>query len=133
MNICESFAQYMDDLGIATPGQDIIIGGAPSSNKSPDDLWWILMNGGAPLKKNSTGESLKSYQILVYRRGRNVKVVQDALFSLEETLNCDRCTQLDGYDTVDIEVTAFPIDNDLDSEDRKVGLLQVTVTTYKEC
>lgn len=133
MTLSKSFALYLQGLGIATLGQDLIIGRAPSSKEVADDLWWILSNGGGPLSKNQTGEMRKQYSILVYRRGKNYREIDEQLSQLEEDLNCDRCTQLEGFDTIDIEATAFPTDDDLDSEDRKVGLLQVTVTTYKEC
>jgi hypothetical protein len=133
MNIATSFANYLEGLGIATLGQDLWIGEAPSSNEVPDSIWWILVNGGSPIRKNSTGESTKSYQIQVFSRNRNPRIIADAMQLLEENLNCDDCAQLEGFDTVDIEATVFPIDTDLDDEDRKVGLLQATLTTYKEC
>lgn len=134
MNLAEAFANYLEnDLSIAILGQDLFIGEAPSSNKVPDSIWWIVDNGGSPIKKNSTGESLKSYQVQIYYRNRDYKAVKDALYTLEQDLNCDGCTQLTGIDTIDIEATTFPIDNDIDGEDRKVGLLQVNLTTYKEC
>lgn len=134
MNLVQAFATYLDnDLGIATLGQDLFIGRAPSSNEVSDDIWWVLSNGGGPIKKNDTGESMKSYQVEVYYRHTNDKIIEDSMFQLEEALNCDGCTQLTGFDTIDIEATTFPIDDDFDSEDRRVGLLQATILIYKEC
>jgi len=133
MTVAASFATYLQSLGIGTLGQDLWIGEAPSSNEVPDKLWWIVPSGGAPVRKNKTGELTKAYIFQVYSRNRNYRELEQAMFQLEEDLNCDGCTQLDGFDTVDIEATTFPIDNDLDGEDRKVGLLQATLTIYKEC
>lgn len=134
MTLIEAFATYLQDtLSVATLGQDLFIGEAPSSNKVPDSIWWIVSNGGSPVLKNSTGESLKRYQVQIFYRNRDHKAVEDALFNLEEDLNCDGCSQLTGIETVDIEAITFPVDNDIDDEDRKVGLLQVNLTTYKEC
>lgn len=140
VNLAQAFATYLQSLGIATIGQDLFVGRAPAitetlsnGNKVPDNIWWIISNGGNPIKKNSTGESLKSYQVQIFSRNTNPRTIAEELFTLEEDLNCDGCSQLTGFDTVDIEATTFPIDNDLDSEDRKVGLLQVNLTTYKEC
>lgn len=133
MNLIEAFTDYLQTLGIATLGQDLFIGGAPSSNEAPDNLWWILSEGGSPIAKNSTGEVQKQYTVSVYCRNQDYKTIYDAMFALEEDLNCSGCTQLAGFDTDDITVTSFPIDQDLDSEDRKVGLLQATIKTYKEC
>ena len=133
MNISESFAEYLVNLGIGTLGQNIFIGNAPSSNQAPDSIWWIVANGGSPIRRNSTGEMLKSYKIDVFFRDRDYKTVYNELNSLEESINCDGCPELDEYDTISIEANSFPIDNDLDNEDRKVGLLQINLTTYKEC
>lgn len=134
MSLVESFAGYLENtLGLATLGTDLFIGEAPSSNRVPDSIWWIIDNGGSPIKKNSTGESLKNYQIQIFYRNRDYKLVKDAMFLLEEELNCDGCTQLSGFDTIDIIAITFPIDNDLDQEDRKIGMIQANVTTYKSC
>lgn len=133
MTLTQALGQYLQNLGIATLGQDLIIGRAPTVKETSDDLWWLLSNGGTILKKNKTGESLKAYAFLLFRRGRNYRVIEEEMLQLEENLNCDGCTQLEGFDTIDIETSSFPLDDDLDSEDRKVGLLQVTITTYKEC
>lgn len=133
MNLAEAFATHLATLTGTTLGQTLFIGEAPSSDKVADSIWWIVENGGGVINKNATGESQKNYQISVFYRNRNYKAVKDAMYSLEESLNCDGCTQLSGYDTIDIEAITFPIDNDLDSEDRKIGLLQANITTYKEC
>lgn len=133
MNLVDAFAAYLVSLGIGTLGQDIFIGGAPSSDVANDNIWWIVSNGGGPIKKNSTGESMKQYQVEIHARNRDYKTILDNLYQLEERVNCDSCTQLDGIDTIDMIATVFPVDNDLDSEDRKTGMLQVNLTTYKEC
>jgi hypothetical protein len=133
MTLTKALALYIQSLGMATLGQDLIIGRAPTSKETADDLWWIIATGGGTLQKNQTGESRKQYTCLVYRRGRNYRTIDEQLLTLEEQLNCDGCTQLDGFDTIDIEATIFPSNDDLDSVERMVGLLQVTVTTYKEC
>lgn len=135
MNLLEAFVEYLENLGIATRGQDLWISEVPSSQQlnNVDNQWWVIASGGQPLTKTSTGEMMKIYQFQVFNRNRNIKQIQNAMFSLEESLNCDGCTQLTGYDTIDIEASTFPIDQDIDNEDRKVGLLQVNITTYKEC
>lgn len=132
MNIAEAFATYLENESIATIGQDLFIGEAPSSNKVPDSIYWVEASGGDTLRKLKTNGKMKSYLIEVRYRNRNYQVVYDRLNTLEELLNSGACTSLTGYETVDVEATTFPIDDDLDSEDRKVGLLQVTITTFKE-
>lgn len=133
MSLVSALASYLQSFTGTTLGQTLFIGEAPSSNKVADAIWWIVENGGGVIQKNSTGETMKSYQFNIFYRSRDYEAIKDAMYSLEEDLNCDNCSQISGYDTIDIEATTFPIDNDLDSEDRKVGLLQLTITTYKEC
>lgn len=133
MSLVSAFATYLAGVTGTTLGQTLFIGEAPSSKKVADAIWWIVENGGSVLQKNATGEATKSYQFNVFFRSRDYEAIKDGLYELEEDLNCDNCSQISGYDTIDIEATTFPIDNDLDSEDRKVGLLQVNITTYKEC
>jgi hypothetical protein len=133
MNIAESFATYLQTLGIATLGQDLFIGNAPSSNRVSDSMYWIIESGGSPLSKNSTGELLKSTTIEVYYRDRNYKNVYDKINTLEETISCAGCIQLNGFDIIKLDVVSYPIDQDLDNEDRKIGMLQVNILTYKEC
>lgn len=133
MTLAQSLGQYIENLGLATLGQDLIIGRAPSSKEVTDDLWWMISNGDGTVKKNKTGEYMKAFQFLVYRRSRNYRQIDEDMQSLQESLDCDGCTQLDGFDTVDMEASLFPTDDDLDSEDRKVGLLQVNIRIYKEC
>lgn len=131
MNIVDSFAEYLQDLGIATLGQDLFIGEAPSSKQVSNSIWWIIDDGGNNQLDLSTGEKIKIHRISVYNRGNNYQTVKDDIHEAELLINDDGCTQLNGYETLDIEVATFPIDNDIDSEDRKVGLLQVNLKTYK--
>lgn len=133
MSLVSAFATYLQGVTGSTLGQTLFIGEAPSSKKVADAIWWVIENGGGIVAKNATGETRKSYQFNVFFRSRDYEAIKNAMSTLEEDLNCDNCSQISGYDTIDIEATTFPIDNDLDSEDRKVGLLQVTITTYKEC
>lgn len=131
MNLPAAFAAYIDSITIFTTGQDLFIGEAPSSNKAPDSLMWVTASGGDTERKLQTGERMKSYLVEVRYRNRNYQTVYDTLHDIEEDLNEGNCTQLSGFETVSIEATTFPIDEDLDSEGRKVGLLAVTITTYK--
>ncbi len=130
-NLPSAFASYLDSITTSTIGQDLFIGEAPSSNKAPDALMWVIASGGDIERKLSTGEKMKSYLVEVRYRNRNYQTVYDTLQTIEEDLNNGNCTQLSGYDTISIEATTFPIDQDLDDEGRKVGLLAVTISTYK--
>jgi hypothetical protein len=133
MNVTESFAEYLENsLGLVL-GQDLFIGEAPSSNKVQDDIWWITGAGGTRLIDNTTGEALKAYSIDIYKRSRDYRTIYNELHNLEEQINCDGCVQLTGYETVDIKASVLSIDDDLDKEDRKVGLLHTEITVYKTC
>jgi len=133
MNIAEDFAKYLESIGIATLGHDLFISNAPSSNKTLDSIWWIVYNGGSSILDTSSGESLKRYQLQLFYRDRDHESVYNKIMEVDELINCSRCVQLTNYDSVDISTVTYPIDNDLDLEDRKVGLIQVSLTIYKTC
>lgn len=133
MNIAESFANYVEANTAATLGQDLFISNAPSTTKSQSDIWWIVASGGDKIKTYTTGESDKAYTLTVNRRHRDYKQVYDDLHDLEEILNCAGCVELSGFDILEISASVLTIDEDIDSEDRKIGVLQATIITFKEC
>ncbi len=129
MNITKAFTTYMESEGFGTFGGDLFIGGAPL--EAPASCWWVVSSGGAPELKNSTGEMLKAYVLGVYYRDTDTEQVYEKLQQLEELINSIVCVQLDSYETVNMEALGFPADQDLDAEDRTVGLLQVTVVIHQ--
>lgn len=133
MNLAEAFVEYLEGVTGAVFGQNLFIGEAPSSNLVVDSVWWLTASGGTPQTRLATGESIKNYLIEVFYRDRDYRSVYDAMHSLEEDLNCSHCIELTGFETIDVSATAFPVDQDLDLEDRKIGLVQATIRTHKGC
>lgn len=129
MNIVQSFVEYMEDLGLGTFSTDIFIGGAPLDAEDP--IWWVLSAGGSSVSKNNTGERFKKYNLEVYYRDASAEDVYNLLQTLEEDINGKHCTQLTGYETVEMEAVLFPTDKDIDNEERTVGMLQVSITVYQ--
>lgn len=130
MNISRAFATYLEAEGYGTFGDDLFIGGVPQG--SPDASYWIVAEGGTSTIKNHTGEKLKAYTLSLYYRSTNALDVYDNLQALEEEINSAGCPDLEGFTTVDSEAILFHSDQDLDNEDRTIGLLQVSLTTYQE-
>lgn len=128
MNIATSFADYMEDLALGVIGTSIFLGSVPQN--APSSAWWVVASGGTVEKKNDTGEVMKNYIINVYYRDLVAENVYNYLHNLEVEVNSGNCTQLEGFDTIDMSALAFPTDQDIDSTDRTVGLLQVTIRTY---
>jgi hypothetical protein len=140
MTLADAFVEYLESITGSTLGQDLFVGQAPSSNSSlpngdpvPDALWWVVTSGGAPDTKLISGEKVKSYLIEVNYRNRDGQTVAQEMHDLEEALNCSDCVELTGFETFEIDATTFPVDQDLDDEDRRVGLLQATIRIYKSC
>lgn len=129
MTIARSFAQYMhDELNLGTLAEDIFIGVAPQG--APSSCWWIVSSGGTVIQKNDTGEKLKAYVLNVFYRDLDPEVVDQKIHDFEVAVNTANCNQLTDFDTVEMEVTTFPTDSDIDGEDRTLGVAQVTITTY---
>lgn len=129
MNIAESFVEAMIGLGFGTTlGVDVFIGGVPQS--APSAAWWVLYSGGSPFSKNKTAELQKNYRLNVFYRSTDAKDVYDKMQDLEIALNRPGCINLSDFDTIEVEATLFPTDQDIDSEERTVGLLEVSIKTY---
>ncbi len=130
MTIARAFADYMQDvLELGTFNTDIFIGTVPEG--APVKSWWILSSGGTPIMKNKTGEKQKNYLLSVFLRDIDPENVDTLLQDLEWRINGKHCDGLEGYETIELEATGFQSDQDLDSEDRTVGLLQITATVYQ--
>lgn len=129
MNIAEAFVEYMEDLSMGTLGSTIYINSVPQ--EAPDAVWWVVKSGGSPVRKNSTGERVKDYILSVYYRDTDAEQVYELMQDFEEEINSKSCIQLDGYDTIEMEASIFPTDQDLDNEDRVVGLLNVRISVYQ--
>ena len=129
MNIAGSFVSYMISVGFGTTlGTDVFIGGVPQD--APSTAWWVVSQGGTLVLTNQTGEKIKSYTLQVFYRNIDGQDVYDELQDLEIELNKSNCAQLTGFDTMEIESNLFPTDNDIDLEERTIGMLQVKITTY---
>jgi len=132
MSLMDSFATFVATSVGSTIGQDLFKSQAPSSQQGNDSLWWITRAGGQKTLDLPTGAAIKSYIFEIYYRNIDGQVVEDELEDLEEALNSDACTQLTGFTVIDVEASVLGVDQDLDNEDRQVGLLQANVTIYKE-
>lgn len=129
MNIAKSFVDYMEDLSMGIFGSTIYINSVPQ--EAPDAVWWVVKSGGSPIRKNSTGERVKDYNLSVYYRDTDAEQVYELMQDFEEEINSKSCIQLDGYDTIEMEASIFTADQDLDNEDRIVGLMNVRISVYQ--
>lgn len=133
MNIVRAFANYLEASDVATLGQDLFISRAPSSNKVIDRIFWIKANGGTQLSRTINGSVIQNHVIEVYHRDVNTEAVYETLQELGDDLSCAGCLTLEDYDVVEAVVNGPWTDQDLDNEERLVGLMQVTITIRKDC
>lgn len=133
MNIAESLADYLETTIDLELGVDLFIGEAPSTNKVENDIWWLVARGGTILQENQTGEKRKENIMELWYRARDYKSVYDAMELAEDKLNCDWCSELEDYDVIEIRAEPLFADEDLDSEDRKLGVIQINVVYFDNC
>lgn len=133
MTIGRAFVKFLEDKGYGVFGQNIYLFRVPNSFKADDEVLWVIPSGGNITGRNKTGEAIKAYQFLVYFRSVSAEKIDIALSDLEEVLNCSGCVNLEGYELVQVSTTQFPADQDLDAENRMVGLLRVQLEIYKKC
>ena len=129
MNIAKDFADYLITQGFGTVfGTDVFVGGVPAN--APDASWWVVSAGGSPETRNQTGEVRKNYILNVFYRSSDEESVYNEMQELEIELNKSNCLQLANFDTIELQATIFPADQDIDSEERTIGTVQVQITTY---
>lgn len=128
----EAFVEFLETEGYGVFSENLFISQVPLD--APDTATWLITSGGSPIQKLPTGEMLKQYFVSIYYRSRSKEDVEKKLFALEELLNCTRCVQLTGFEVHEIIATSFGSDQDLDNEERQVGMLQANIKIYKkEC
>lgn len=133
MTISQSFVELLERKGYGVFGQNIFLYRVPNSLKTQTDLFWIIPSGGYKVANNKTGEAVKAYQFVIYYRSNSAKDVDEKLSAMEEELNCSGCVTLEGFELVQLNVTQFTADQDLDAENRMVGMLSVQLEVYKGC
>lgn len=133
MTVFQSFIKFLETKGCGIFGQNIYAYRVPNSKKTATEIYWLIPSGGYPVRRTATGQTVKLYQILIYFRSNSAEKVDNTLNALEELLNCSGCVELEDFELVDIQATSFPTDQDLDSENRMVGMVQVQLQVYKGC
>lgn len=133
MTILQAFANFLVDKGFGQLGQNIYLYHVPNSKKAENNLFYLIPSGGYPAQINKTGEMIKAYQIMIYYRNNSARKVDEVLNELEKTLNCASCVHLDGFELVEIRANQFVSDQDLDQENRIVGMITCQVQVYSTC
>lgn len=133
MTVARAFVKFLEDKGFGVFGQNIYLYRVPNSFTTESEILWIIPSGGNTVDRNKTGEQIKAYQFLIYYRSISAEKVDKAMSALEEQLNCSQCVELEGYELVQLNVTQYPVDQDLDSENQMVGTIRVQLEIYKSC
>lgn len=133
MTPLDSFIKWLETTQSLTFGQDLYAGEAPSTNEHEDPTTWVIMSGGGDNLVYFTGETQKIWGFDIYHRGISFKNAQEFAYKLVTDLTCSDCVQLEGFETIEIVATSTPVDNDRDSEDRKVVLVQASVVLNENC
>lgn len=133
MTISRAFVDFLEEKGFGVFGQNIYLYRVPNSFQAETEVLWVIPSGGNIVGRNKTGELIKAYQFLVYYRSVSAEKVDVALSAIEEQLNCSGCVELNGFELVQVNTTQFPVDQDIDSENRMVGMLRVQLEIYKSC
>lgn len=133
MTVARAFVKFLETEGFGVFGQNIYLYRVPNSFKAESEVMWVIPSGGNIVGKNRTGEQIKAYQFLIYFRSVSAEKIDIALSAMEEQLNCSNCVKLEGYELVQVNTTQFPADQDLDAENRMVGMIRVQLEVYKSC
>lgn len=132
MNIVEAFADWLTDHQLidATLGQNLFI--SKLSPKAPDTSWRLRLESPGQGRRTVTGELQQPVTISVYLRSKSSKTVYDSLQLLNAEVNSAETLNLNGFTVSGVSTSGPFIDQDIDDNERDLGLLQVTLNTYKE-
>lgn len=133
MTPLDSFIKWMEDTFSLTFAQDLYTGEAPSSLDNENPVTWVVMNGGGNEMKFLTGETHEIWGFDIRHRNVSFEDAQSFAHELVRKLNCSSCVEFDGYDIIELVANSTPVDNDRDSEDRKVVLIQASAVINKNC
>lgn len=129
MNVARAFADYLATVKSLTLGQNLFISRVPSSNQVGNrTVWWIKANGGTVVSRGVQGSAVRQYLIEIYCRDVSAEGLYETLQALGDSLTTAGCMTLAGYDVIHVDTNGPWTDQDLDSEERTVGLLQVKLT-----
>lgn len=126
----EAFVGFLQNKGIGTFGVDLFMGEMPL--EAPDNAWLVTVSGGGPELVTLDGSMVKLYTFNIYHRSLTGKEIERKLFSLEEDLNRASCVTLEGFETIYSRAVNFAQDIDLESENRRIGLLQAQIRLFKQ-
>jgi hypothetical protein len=126
----EAFVKFLQSKNIGTFGEDLFFGELPQD--APNNSWLVVVSGGNPDMVTLDGGMVKVYTFNIYHRSLAGKEMERELFSLEEDLNCSDCVSLEGFETIYSRAINFGTDNDLEQENRRIGLLQAQIRLFKE-
>lgn len=130
LTVGEAFIKYLEDHTIGTFGVNLFMGELPQD--APDESWLVVVSGGNPDTVTLDGGMIKVYTFNIYRRSLAGKKIERDLYSLEQTLNCATCVELQGFETIYSRAMQFAQDIDLDNANRRIGLLQVQVRLFRQ-
>lgn len=133
MTVSQSFIKLLENKGYGVFGQNIFLYRVPNSLKTQTELFYVIPSGGSVTRTYSDGAKVKLYQFLIYFRSNKAERVDKVLAEMEDNLNCSGCVELEDYELVSLNTSQLPADQDLDSENRMVGLLQVQLEVYRAC
>lgn len=133
MTISESLVKLLEKKGFGVFGQNIFLYRVPNSLKTETELFWIIPSGGTVTRAYPNGNKNKLYQFLIYFRSNKAQRVDKVLNEMEKFFNCAGCVELEDFELINVSTSSFPADQDLDTENRMVGLLQVQVEVYGAC
>lgn len=126
----EAFIKFLEDKIPARFGENLYLSELPLD--APDEAWLVVVSGGNPELVTVDGGMVKTYTFNIYRRSLAGKEIERQLFSLEQTLNCTTCINLEGFETIYSRATQFAQDIDLENTNRRIGLLQAQVRLFKQ-
>jgi hypothetical protein len=132
MTVAQAFAGYLESIDVATLGTNLFISRWPSSNQIADPSFLIKDAPGQLVKRTIQGQPINQYLIELYMRSYGGGTVDQTMSTLRGQITGYGVT-LTGFTLAENpEVNGPWSDQDLDDEERTVGVLQVKLKILEE-
>lgn len=125
---------FLEDNGCGVFGIDLFFGRVPEKNIEgkpvPTDCWWIMPLSTSTSRHNVTGEDTIRFPYTLFCRSRKIKTLDKNLAKATNAIIDSRCYNLNGYQTISLELVSTNQGYGEDQEERAYASLGFAATLY---
>lgn len=127
VTIGKEFVKFLEELLGLEFGKDLFYMRTPDVDTP---VFWVVQNSGVVSWENKTNEKLKEYSFTLNFRDTSAENVDKTIEKVESILSKLKCIRFKCHYVYRISLSTLPSQDDVDSEDRYRGSLNITLHAY---